>query len=79
MADPRIIASRKLEAEKRLFKAAAEVSARLGVQLRTPTVPANRYPALYVAEQMENVADFVEAIARRESANQPNRKERVIA
>jgi hypothetical protein len=71
MADPIAVAEKRARAEQRLAAAVAAASRATDVPYTPPASPANRYPALYAAELVEQVATFIEGI----TAQQGQRKE----
>jgi hypothetical protein len=65
VADPATVARKRANAEVRLRAAAVEAGRVFGVDLETSRLPANRYPDLAAAENLEHVAAFIERITHK--------------
>lgn len=78
MADGVAVAKKRAIAEHRLREAVGRLSEASGVAFAPPAVPANRYPALYAAQLVEGVAEFLERLllAAEEPAARAREKQR---
>lgn len=62
MADPVAVATKRAKADLRLNRAVEAASQAFGIEFKRSKVPANRFPDLYAAELVENVAAFLETL-----------------